>query len=207
MSRMMRQQFAILALLMAFVLKGWSQETPKAEIFTGYSFVNAGFPFSPDPAAGNTGGNLHGWDLTATVNANRWFGIAGDFGGYYGSATKVELFKPANCFNCTGNVDATLHNIYTFAGGPQVSVRAEKMTVFGHVLVGGAHVRADFSGVGGDATASKTDFTVIVGGGFDLGFAHHLALRFQPDYFRTQILDRSQGNFRLSTGLVFRFGQ
>ena len=188
-------------------LAAQAQDTPRVEIFTGYSFVSASFPFSPDPTAGDTRGSLHGWDLTATVNANRWLGIAGDFGGYYGSPTKTELFKPANCVLCTGNVDATLHNIYTFAGGPQVSARAEKMTVFGHVLLGGAHVRADFSGVAGSATVSKTDFTVIVGGGFDLGFSHHLAFRVQPDYFRTQILDRSQNNFRLSAGVVFRFGQ
>jgi len=203
----MRKLPAVLLVLLAVGLAAQAQDTPRLEIFTGYSFVSAGFPFSPDPDAGNTRGNLHGWDLTSAVNANRWFGIAGDFGGYYGSATKVELFKPANCVLCTGNVDATLHNIHTFAGGPQVSVRAEKMSVFGHVLLGGAHVRADFSGVGGSATASKTNFTVIVGGGIDLGFSHHLAFRVQPDYFLTQILDRSQNNFRLSAGVVFRFGQ
>jgi len=203
----MRKLPAVLLVLLAVGLAAQAQDTPRLEIFTGYSFVSAGFPFSPDPDAGNARGSLHGWDLTAAVNANRWFGIAGDFGGYYGSATKVELFKPANCVLCTGNVNATLHNIHTFAGGPQVSARAEKMAVFGHVLVGGAHVRADFSGVGGSATASKTDFTVIVGGGIDLGFSHHLAFRVQPDYFLTKILDRSQNNFRLSAGVVFRFGQ
>jgi len=203
----MRKLPAVLVILLVVGLAAQAQDTPRLEIFTGYSFVSAGFPFSPDPDAGNTRGSLHGWDLTAAVNANRWFGIAGDFGGYYGSATKVELFKPANCVLCTGNVNATLHNMHTFAGGPQVSVRAEKMAVFGHVLLGGAHVRADFSGVGGSATASKTNFTVIVGGGIDLGFSHHLAFRVQPDYFLTQILDRSQNNFRLSAGVVFRFGQ
>ena len=203
----MRKLPAVLVILLVVGLAAQAQDTPRLEIFTGYSFVSAGFPFSPDPDAGNTRGSLHGWDLTAAVNANRWFGIAGDFGGYYGSATKVELFKPANCVLCTGNVNATLHNIHTFAGGPQVSARAEQMVVFGHVLLGGAHVRADFSGVGGSATASKTNFTVIVGGGVDLGFSHHLAFRFQPDYFLTKILDRSQNNFRLSAGVVFRFGQ
>jgi len=202
----MSKRLGTLAVVTALILSAGGQEVPKAEVFTGYSFVNAGFPFSPDPAAGNTTGFLHGWDLTATVNANRWLGIAGDFGGYYGSPTKMELFKPANCVLCTGNVTATMHNIHTFAGGPQLSIRAENLMVFAHVLVGGARVRADFSGVAGSATDSKTEFTVIVGGGFDLGFAHHLAFRVQPDYFRTKILDRGQNNFRLSAGVVWRIG-
>jgi len=196
----------LLILFVGFGLSGWSQDVPKAEIFTGYSFVNAGFPFSPDPAAGNTTGFLNGWDLTATVNATRWLGIAGDFGGYYGHPSKSELFKPANCVLCTGNVTATMHNMYTFTGGPQLSVRTEEITVFAHVLVGGARVRADFNGVAGSATASNTNFTVIVGGGFDLGFAHHLAFRVQPDYFRTKILDRGENNFRLSAGVVWKLG-
>ena len=202
----MTRKFGLLAAVMAITLSAWSQDVPKAEIFTGYSFVNAGFPFSPDPAAGNTSGFLQGWNLTATVNANRWVGIAGDFGGYYGHPSKTELFKPANCVLCTGNVTGTMHNMYTFSGGPQLSIRAADITVFAHVLVGGARVRADFDGVAGSAAESSAHFTVIVGGGFDLGFAHHLAFRIQPDYFRTKILDRGQNNFRLSAGLVWKLG-
>ena len=201
---MRRLFFQCILPLVAVGIMAQAQETPRVEIFTGYSFASAGLPFSPDPAAGETTASLHGWDLTATVNASRWLGIAGDFGGNYGSPTEIELFKPANCVNCTGNVTATLHNIHTFTGGPQLSVRSGNVMGFAHVLVGGARARADFAGVAGTATASQTDFTVIVGGGFDLGFTHRLAFRIQPDYFSTKVLDRPQNNFRLSAGVVWK---
>lgn len=201
------RKLCVFVLFLILGLGAQAQDAPRVEIFTGYSFVSAGFPFSPDPDAGLTRGTLHGWDLTATVNANRWLGIAGDFGGYYGSPTKMETFKPANCVLCTGDVTATLHNMHTFTGGPQLSVRSGNVTGFAHVLLGGARVRADFGGVAGSATVSKTEFTMIAGGGFDLGFARHLAFRIQPDYFLTKILDRTQNNFRFSAGVVWKIGK
>lgn len=207
MSRVMRQQFAMLALLLAFVLKGWSQETPKAEIFAGYSFVSAGFPANPDPLAGDFRGSLNGWNASAAINVNRWLGMVADFGGYYGSPTKGTLFKPNNCVLCTTTVEATLHNIHTFTAGPQLSLRSHDFTLFGHVLFGGAHLREDMTFFSPLPTISDTSFVILVGGGFDFPLRRGLVLRVQPDYFTTSILDRTQRNLRLSTGIVFHFGQ
>lgn len=204
----MGKAFVMLMALVALGLGAQGQDVPRVEVFTGYSFVSAGFPVATDPAAGTARGSLNGWNISAAGNANRWFGVVGDFGGYYGSPTTTRLFKPANCVLCTGNVSATLHNIYTFAGGPQVSVRQNNLNFFGHALFGGAHTRADLvaSNVP-SATISNTSFTVIAGGGVDIPLSHRWALRLQPDYFLTSILDRRQNNFRFSTGIVFRSGQ
>lgn len=49
----MHKLFAILMVLFALGLNGQAQDAPKIEVFTGYSFMSAGFPFSTDPAAGN----------------------------------------------------------------------------------------------------------------------------------------------------------
>lgn len=107
----MGKAFVILMALVALALGAQGQEVPRVEVFTGYSFVDAGFPLATDPAAGTARGVLNGWNVSAAVNANRWFGVVTDVGGYYGSPTKTEIFKPANCVLCTGNVSATLHNI------------------------------------------------------------------------------------------------
>ena len=139
----MRKAFVMLMASLALGLGAYGQDVPRVEVFTGYSFVDAGFPFATDPAAGTARGVLNGWNVSAAVNANRWFGVVADAGGYYGSSTKTELFKPANCVLCTGNVDATLHHIYTFTGGPQISIRQNNLNVFVHSLFGGAHTRAD----------------------------------------------------------------
>jgi hypothetical protein len=49
----MHKLSAVLLVLLAVGLRAQAQDTPKAEVFTGYSFMSAGFPFSTDPAAGN----------------------------------------------------------------------------------------------------------------------------------------------------------
>ncbi len=93
----MHKIFALLMVLFALGLNGQAQDAPKVEVFTGYSFMSASFPFSTDPAVGGGSGVLHGWNFSAAVNANRWIGVVADFGGYYGSPTKGKTFKPANC--------------------------------------------------------------------------------------------------------------
>jgi Outer membrane protein beta-barrel domain len=203
----MRKLHMIFMALLALGLRAQAQETPRAEVFTGYSFLSAQFPLSTDPAAGETRGSMNGWNFSAAVNANRWFGVVGGFGGYYNSPTQGDLFKPANCVNCTGGVSATVHNIYTFTAGPQISMREENLTAFVHVLLGGAHTRADLvSNVTPSASISATTFALMVGGGVDIGFSPRFALRIQPDYFKSSILDRRQNNVRVSAGIVFRFG-
>lgn len=192
----MHKLSAVLVVLFALTLNAPAQETPKVEVFTGYSFMSAGFPFSTDPAAGNARGVLNGWNFSAAVNANRWVGVVADFGGYYGSSTKILLFKPANCVLCTSNVTAILHNMHTFTAGPQVALRQESLTVFAHALFGGARIREDL--------VSSTNFALMVGGGADIALSHRLVLRIQPDYLKTEILSRKQNNFRFSTGVVFR---
>ena len=203
----MRQQSAVLALLFAIGLGTWAQDVPKAEVFAGYSFVSADFPANTDPAAGEFSGSLNGWNASAAFNVNRWLGAVADFGGYYGSPTKREIFKPADCVLCTGEVVATLHNMHTFALGPQLSFRSDSLTIFGHALFGGATIRED---MGFFNTAvpviSNTSFVMMYGGGVDVPLSQRWVVRFQPDYFGTKILDRRQNNLRFSAGLVFRLG-
>ncbi|HET9282959.1 MAG TPA: outer membrane beta-barrel protein [Candidatus Angelobacter sp.] len=200
-------KLSIFVLFLALGLGAQAQETPRVEVFTGYSFVSAGFPANPDPAAGSFRGSLNGWNGAAAFNVNRALGIVADFGGYYGSPTKGTLFKPANCVLCTGNATATLHNMHTFTFGPQVSLRSHDLTVFAHGLFGGAHINEDMSFFAPLPKISTTSFAVIVGGGVDVRLSSRWVIRFQPDYLRTKILDRTENDFRFSTGLVFRFGE
>ena len=210
----MRRGCAVLVVLFALGLNAQAQDAPKVEVFTGYSFLSAGFPFSTDPAAGNGSGVLNGWNFSTAVNANRWIGVVADFGGYYGPVTKGTTFKPANCVLCTNDFNGTLHNIHTFTAGPQLSIRQDRVTVFAHALFGGAHIREDLL-IGNPAsnpppvvaTISSTNFAFLVGGGVDIGLSRRVALRIQPDYLKTEILGRKQNNFRASAGVVFRLGQ
>ncbi|HEY7404687.1 MAG TPA: outer membrane beta-barrel protein [Candidatus Angelobacter sp.] len=202
----MRTLAAVFAMAFSAFLHAQTQEVPRVEVSTGYAFTHISFPLNPDPLAGNGSGNLQGWSASATVNVNQWLGVTADFGGYYGSATGSSTFKPANCVLCTGEAIGTVRNMHTFVAGPQFSWHDGKVTYFVHPLFGAAHVREEMVFFGLLPTISTTSFCLMVGGGVDYTLSRHFAVRGKLDYFSTRILDHRFSNFRVSPGIVFRFG-
>ena len=57
--------------------------------------------------------------------------------------------------------------------------------------------------------AIKEDkFAMSIGGGLDININEQLAWRvIQPEYFMTSFAGGRQGNFRFSTGLIYRFSR
>jgi hypothetical protein len=150
------------------------------DVFIGYSYFNA--EGTPDRA------NLHGWNASANFNANDWLGFVADFAGNYGEG------QP-------GNVDINQH---TFMFGPRISFRGnERVTPFVHALFGAAHESASIAGV----QAEDTAFAAAVGGGFDVYGSGSIGWRvIQADYFYTRFNSNSQDNWRVGTGILFRWG-
>ncbi|HLG14001.1 MAG TPA: hypothetical protein VJH03_05645 [Blastocatellia bacterium] len=196
----MKRALLFVGLLATLPATMMAQETPKAEVFGGYSSLRV-----------DGGGNLHGWNASVAANLNRWFGIATDFSGHYGSESARASLPGVGFFR----VDADA-NSHSFAAGPVFSYRKnEGITPFAHVLIGVArvHVRAsaDVSVPGGtehvELSASDTGFVAVFGGGLDVKLSKRLALRtVQADYALSRLGGFTQNNFRLSAGLVFRFG-
>jgi hypothetical protein len=123
--------------------------------------------------------NLNGWEASAQYKFTDWIGGVADFDGHYGSIGGVGT------------------STYTYLFGPQVSYPG-RVSPFGHLLLGGAH----FSAGGFD----RSSFGMAIGGGIDATVIHDLRWRvIQMDYLLTQFGGGSQNNFRLSTGIVFRF--
>src|ERR1035438_1291579 len=76
----MKKYIVILAVLLIGALPLLAQDqTPRVEVFGGYSYVSADF----QGASGRH--HLNGWNGQLDLNLNRWLGLTGDFGGYYGS--------------------------------------------------------------------------------------------------------------------------
>ena len=180
-----------------------AQDVPRFEVFGGYSYANASRNFGVDRPS------LNGWNASLTGNVNRWLGVVGDFSGYYGSpsvnaATGVICAIPP----CPLPVVSFDTKVHTFLLGPQVSFRTGRFTPFAHALFGLGHtsVRIDnpFSTVG---TLTNNAFAMALGGGVDINMTSRFALRVQPDYLQTDFLHQTQKNFRISTGLVFKFGK
>lgn len=188
-------------LLMLVSLPTSAQNYPSVELSGGFSYLHA-----------QGGGNLYGWDASVANNFNRWFGLAGEFSGHYGSndafATPIAVpvpFPPAT-FSISNR-----SNVYTFLFGPRFSYRKDKrLTPFGHVLAGfarsGFSVNVSAPPFSSHISSSSTAFAMALGGGVDVRLNTSLGFRLiQADYLLTHFGGANQNNARITTGLVYRF--
>jgi len=163
----MKRTFALL--LGVFILAGsaLAQDYPKGEFSATYSYLRTGF---------TDGVNQQGASISIAGNLNRWFGIAGDFGGYH-----------------TPGLDT-----FTFLAGPRITARnSSGVNPFAQFLAGGAHL-AGSSGI--------TPFAYSAGGGIDLPMGDTVGLRPQVDYIAMRANGSTLNTLRVSVGMVFRFG-
>jgi hypothetical protein len=166
-------------ILMFPLLAGFSsaQTTPTADVSVAYSplYILKGYTIW-----------MNGGSGSVAFNANRWFGVAGDFGGYLGHIPQ----------DLTGET-------YTF--GPRFSYRRLGWVVpFAQALFGGSH----FSESSGGITGGGTQFSFAVGGGADIGLGSRrkFAVRLGGDYFGIRSGGSTTPAMRLTSGIVYRIG-
>ena len=122
--------------------------------------------------------NLEGWNGAFTGNIKGWLGITVDGSGSYHSGLKF----------------------HTIAVGPELRANLPMIKPFVHGLVGGA--RSSGGGVSADG------FVGMIGGGVDFGGGMFAFRLIQADWMATRFsnfTNRSNKNFRGSTGIVIRF--
>src|SRR5262249_1594030 len=181
---------AVVCLLAFFSFTGaaFAQETPKVDIFAGYSYVR-----DNPSTSGVSGFNLHGGSASVAYNANNWLSAVADFGGYHAN-------------NILGSgIDGT---ISTYPFGPRISYRRhERITPFAQTLFGVAHASGSGFGVSGTSNAFAATFS----GGVDVKLSHRFSFRpAQVEYLLTRFPEttsnrETQNNLRVSTGFVFHF--
>jgi outer membrane immunogenic protein len=181
--------FVSLSLASFFGASAYAQDTPKFDLFAGYSYVRE----NPSTSAVDDF-HLHGGSASIAYNANHWLSAVADFGGYH-----------SNNILGTG-IDGTLS---TYLFGPRVYFhRDSRITPFGQVLFGVAHIGGSN---GLTFSSSNNSFAMTVGGGVDFKISHHFSVRpVQVDYLLTRFDEfglgaENQNNLRLSTGVVFHF--
>ncbi len=154
-----------------------AQEIPRIQLFGGYSYTR--FDSSTFGFAG--GSNLNGWNAAISGNLIRGLGATAELTGQYGDHM----------------------NLRDFAVGPQVMLPHGRFLIFAHLLVGKGRTFVSEGGGVGD-----TQRAYLVGGGVDMPFRSHFDIRLvQGDYVRTELLQGTQNNFRVSTGVVYRWGE
>jgi outer membrane immunogenic protein len=100
-------------------------------------------------------------------------------------------------------------------GGPRVTAKLRKASFYGHVLFGELTYRISSKGSAESSpfSSSDTSFAMAVGGGADYWLSRRIGVRLvQADYLRNNNTEPGyfahpgqHANFRISTGVVFRF--
>ena len=140
-----------------------------------------------------------------------------DLNGGYGSFEYKILNRISADLEVSGGVVDQGTNgdlsIFSVMVGPQIYPfrHRRKFTPFVHVLLGEGFYRNSYPAYAGFPAEVRTDsaFTWAGGGGLDWTHSARWAIRvFDIDYSTTKFLGNlSQANYRLSIGVVYRFGQ
>ena len=175
-------------ILIAAPLAALAQESPKVEIFGGYSYLRG----DDD----DDGIDLHGFNVSFNQNIVKWAGLKADISGHYGDVTLLP------------GVPKFELDSYLFLVGPQFNIpKYERLHPYGHVLLGVMRNTLTNFSTAGRTSVRDSAFAVAFGGGLDVKVTKALAVRlFQADYVLTTFDNDTQNNFRASTGLVLRLG-
>ena len=168
----------IIIFVAALSVAAMAQDEPKGEIFGGYSHMSHRI-------------GLDGWIVSGSYNPWAHAGLEADVSGHYGTDRIVGV-----------RLDNTVYN-YNFGPRFFTSTGVERLTVFGHILVGGSHITSKLLGI----SQSDSSFSWVLGGGADLKLSSDWAARGQLDLIRTGFFDSGSNDGRFSVGLVYRFGE
>jgi hypothetical protein len=179
-------------------------EVGQGELSWTYSYLNREVeivtPLIPGPPVWTRTSVPTGFGVNFAWNLSNYVAIVTDFSYHWDGFTTSLSPNEVK----TGD--------FIFLGGPRFYARSKYVTGFGHALVGGTRSRREFVDrfTGGDLRSLKvtnTSFTLGLGGGVDVNMSEGVAFRaFQFDYLPTFSNGSWKDNYRVSSGVVFRFG-
>lgn len=203
--------FIVLSVLLSAAFAA-CQDTPKVEVFGGYSLLHIDTQGINGPSldslcnsiinglcpAGtfNVHPNFNGWNVSAQANLNGWLGVKADFSGHY--ATPLTVTSGAQ--SVVSDVGVTgfppKATVYSFLFGPVGYRKIDRVTPFAHALFGGNRVGTatitipPFPPLLPNSTPlsiSDTAFAMAFGGGVDFEANKHISIRVgQVDYLYTR---------------------
>jgi hypothetical protein len=173
--------FFLLAILAPGFAAAQNGVAPRWEVFGGYSYLrldSTSFGFA-------NSSNLNGWNAAGTFNINLKWSATLDLSGQYGSQLKT----------------------FNYLIGPQYAWRRDKSKFFVHGLFGKGQDRVDVT-VGTKSGFQGVGRAFGGGGGFDWDWRPRISFRvLQADYINGNSFGKTQNNIRISTGVIFTFGQ
>ena len=196
----MKKLVLVAVFLLGFSVMAMAQDTPRIEVFGGYSLVLV--DTSTALAQSMFEGmdlNLNGWNGSVAINANKWGAFVVDFGGAYG----VVGEEHSNPERWGEWMDVSIHSIMV---GPKFSLHRGAASPFVQALFGVARIKGSWA----HNDYIERDMAMAFGGGIDVNLNNRVALRpVQLDYFATRA--GRTGDFadhlRFSTGVVLKLGK
>ena len=188
--------FALAALFLLGIAS--AQNIPAMDVFGGYSYLSFHMPANSITSFSSAETlALNGFDVSLSVSLLHHLAVEGDFSHH----------SLSNCggtfLNCSN---------FSYMGGPRFNIgnRSRKLTGFVHGLVG--QDRMDLPELSSGTSVSDTSVAFAAGGGIDYWVLRRVGIRLGPgDFIYTHHLNSdgvsSQNSFRVSGGIVFRFGR
>jgi hypothetical protein len=170
-----RAAILFLFLIGPSILRSSAQDTPRVQLFAGYSYLR----FDSTAFGFANASNLNGYSLAPAFNITHGLGVVAQLSGQYGSKLNLR--------------DLTF--------GPQFLFPRERTLFFAHVLIGDART---FVSVGTGAGDTARSMAGGGGMDLHLSprFAWRV---FEADYVHTSLFGGTQNNVRISTGLVYHW--
>jgi hypothetical protein len=170
--------FCFLASILAF-----GQDVPRAEVFVGYSYINA------DTNGLSSRLNMNGADVSFVANFNQWAGAERNFSTYY---------KHLNI----GGTGVSVRD-FNIVFGPRLRYKWASV----HALAG----LDDFGGSALGGSSTNGAFGAAIGGGVVFKISRRIGLEGGGDYLVTRhnlLLGSAvtQNHVRAIAGVVFTFG-
>jgi hypothetical protein len=169
----------------------------KYDIYGG--FASSHFNSGPFLVAG---ANLGGFDIQGTMWLKMRLGVTANVRGYYG--TQGVLPNPYG-------IHGPFVYEHQFMAGPSIrGPKNEHAALTFHGLVGGSYgifdsaVDQGLSGPQLGLFSNGLALAMAAGGSLDLNRSSRLSLRISPDYLVTRFGDKSQNEFAISVGVLYR---
>ena len=189
-----------MCLLLAGAPAIWAQSNT-AEVFGGYNYSKV------DPETNLQRVNSNGWIVSAAGFPVKWFGAGIEVSAVFGNIPTP------------GGIAPDLHEKeYSYLVGPQFRfLNTARVQSQVKMYVGGAFSKvsldantspaatAQLGGLGYGAF-TQTKFAALLAVPVDVAVTKMIAIRVEPGLYLTNFNESGQGNFRISVGPVFRFG-
>jgi opacity protein-like surface antigen len=215
----MKKTFTVIGVTLALAVGAAAQDTPRAEVFLGYTYVRFRPSHDVLPDA-----NLNGGSGQFAYNFTKSFSGVIDLGGVHATHSSEIVSRSR---------DTTAA---TFMAGPRYSWRSSRIRPYAQLLLGGVYVTTSrritvipvATTTAGNVIIADPNqaidtrlsfgrgaFAMTAGGGLDFIVNKHFSVRpIQVEYFLTRFPDpivfphdrETQNNIRYSAGVNFTFG-